>query len=47
MLWHPQIEDEAQHFYVCDRCGQTVDMRRLGNVLHQEVPGHDPLPVHS
>lgn len=35
--------DEADHFYVCPQCGQAVDMRRLGDVLHHEEPGHEPL----
>jgi len=43
---YPQIEDEAQHFYVCEACGQAVDMRKLGDVLHHEEQGHEPLPVH-
>lgn len=41
----PDLEDESQHFYVCPECGQAVDMRKLGDVLHHEEPGHDPLPV--
>lgn len=42
---YPDLEDEAKHFYVCEACGQAVDMRRLGGVLHHEEPGHDPLPL--
>ena len=42
---YPDLEDEAEHFYICDACGQAVDMRKLGDVLHHEEPGHDPLPV--
>jgi hypothetical protein len=38
-------EDEAEQFYLCPSCGQAVDMRRLGDVLHHEEPGHEPLPV--
>lgn len=36
----PAVEDEAEHFYVCAECGSAVDMRRLGDVLHHEEPGH-------
>lgn len=35
--------DEAEHFYRCKACGEAVDMRRLGDVLHHEEPGHEPL----
>lgn len=41
----PDLEDETQHFYVCQGCGQAVDMRKLGDVFHHEEPGHDPLPI--
>ena len=41
----PQIDDEAEHFYVCEGCGQAVDMRRLGDVLYHEEEGHERLPV--
>ncbi|WP_022682150.1 hypothetical protein [Sphingobium bisphenolivorans] len=44
---YPQLLDERDHFYACDACGQAVDMRRLGDVLHHEEPGHDPLPLSS
>jgi hypothetical protein len=36
--------DEAGHFYLCPRCGQAVDERDLGQVLHHEEPDHAPLP---
>lgn len=36
-------QDEAEHFYACPACGQMVDMRRLGDVLHHEEPGHERL----
>lgn len=32
--------DEAAHFYVCEACGQAVDMRDLGQVFHHEDVGH-------
>jgi len=41
----PDLEDESQHFYVCQECRQAVDMRKLGDVFHHEEPGHEPLPV--
>lgn len=37
-------QDEAQHVYRCEGCGQDVDRRRLGDVLHHEEPDHQPLP---
>lgn len=40
-------EDEADNFYACPSCGQLVDMRRLGDVLHHEEEGHKPLPVND
>ena len=33
------------HFYRCEACGQMVDRRDLGQVLHHEKPDHKPLPV--
>lgn len=39
-------DDEAEHFYRCG-CGEAVDMRRLGDVLHHEQPGHRPLRIPS
>ena len=36
---------EAEHFFTCAECGQAVDMRDLGQVLHHEQPGHGPLPA--
>jgi bifunctional non-homologous end joining protein LigD len=34
---------EREHFYDCAECGQKVDMRRLGDVLHHEEPDHEPI----
>ena len=42
---YPELSDEAEHFYMCEACGQAVDCRRLGDVLHHEESGHAPLPV--
>jgi hypothetical protein len=39
------VTAEADHFYACTACGQAVDKRDLGAVLHHEEPGHAPLPV--
>ena len=33
------------HFVQCEECGQLVDCRQLGDVLHHDEPGHDPLAV--
>ena len=38
-------KDECEHFYACKACGQAVDKRDLGQVLHHETPGHEPLLV--
>lgn len=35
----------CEHFYVCEACGQAVDMRKLGDVFHHEEPEHEPLPA--
>ncbi|MGR6331356.1 non-homologous end-joining DNA ligase [Sphingomonas sp. XXL09] len=35
---------EAMHFISCPECGQAIDCRNLGDVLHHDEPGHDPLP---
>ena len=40
-----EITDEADHFYVCRKCGQAVDMRDLGQVFHHEQETHKPLTV--
>lgn len=41
----PAFQDEVEHFYVCQSCGQAVDCRRLGDVLHHEEPEHEPLAL--
>lgn len=40
-----EVADERDHFYVCQACGQAVDKRELGQVLHHEDPGHEPIPT--
>ena len=41
----PDFEDEVQHFMLCPECGQAVDCRKLGDVLHHDEPGHERLTV--
>lgn len=36
---------EVDHFYACDKCGQAVDRRRLGDVIHHEMEEHERLRV--
>lgn len=38
--------DERENFYMCPDCGQAVDFRRLGDVLHHDEPGHSRLLRH-
>ena len=33
--------NELDHFYTCDACGQSVDMRDLGQVFHHEEHDHE------
>jgi hypothetical protein len=40
----PELREE-EHFFLCKVCGQAVDRRRLGDVLHHETNGHEPIPV--
>lgn len=39
--------DEAAHFYTCKACGQAVDKRRLGDVFHHEIKGHEATRANS
>lgn len=39
----PPIPD-ANHFYTCHYCDQTVDRRLPADVLHHDRPGHSPRP---
>lgn len=41
----PLLDDEAEHFLICPGCGQAVDCRRLGDVLHHDEPDHGPIPI--
>jgi hypothetical protein len=38
-------ETEASYFYRCPECGQAVDERDLGQVLHHEEAGREPMPI--
>jgi hypothetical protein len=37
-------EDARELFYLCPHCGQAVDKRYLGEVIHHDMPDHKPLP---
>jgi len=43
----PEPEDQREHFYRCKRCGQMVDKRLLGDVLHHEQALHAPIPANE
>lgn len=36
-------KNEICHYYICAKCGQTVDKRDLGQVFHHEEVGHEPI----
>ncbi len=36
--------NELDHYYRCLACGQSVDMRDLGQVFHHEEAEHKPIP---
>lgn len=38
-------EQPTLYQYQCGTCGQAVDSRHLGEVLHHEVPNHQPIPT--
>ena len=42
-----EVESEIDHFYRCSACGQSVDMRDLGQVFHHETDRHKPLRMDS
>lgn len=41
----PAPKDETEHFYLCEACGQAIDMRLLGDVLYHDQVDHKPLRV--
>jgi hypothetical protein len=34
----------SSHRFKCEACGQIVDMRRLGDMMHHAEDGHEPIP---
>jgi hypothetical protein len=40
-----EAASEAGHLIACPACGQAIDKRDLGAVLHHAQPGHAPLPT--
>jgi hypothetical protein len=36
-------ENELDNYYECSQCGQSVDMRDLGQVFHHDEEGHDKI----
>jgi hypothetical protein len=42
----PEPDDEAEHFYVCARCGQAVDKRILADVMYHNRRAHERRPTH-
>ena len=40
-------ENELDNFYQCAKCGQSVDMRDLGQVFHHEEDGHTKIDFDS
>jgi len=40
-------ENELDNFYACAKCGQSVDMRDLGQVLHHEEVDHKKIDFDS
>ena len=43
----PQIDDEAEHFYVCEGCGQAVDMSGLGTCFIMKRKGMSGCPCND
>jgi DNA ligase D-like protein (predicted ligase) len=39
----PDLPSEHHHLYRCAECGLLVDRRELGDVLHHERCGHEPI----
>lgn len=40
-------ENELDHFITCASCGQSIDMRDLGQVFHHEGEGHERIDIDS
>jgi hypothetical protein len=39
----PEPDDEAEHFMLCNICGQAFDCRNLGEVMHHASADHEPM----
>ena len=39
----PDLPSDSHHLYRCEECGLLVDRRELGDVLHHEQCGHEPI----
>jgi hypothetical protein len=33
------------HYEICPTCGQAINLRELGDVLHHETSGRKPFPT--
>jgi hypothetical protein len=42
-----KVMDERDHYFICPDCGQAVDKRDLGEVLHHADEEHARLLTHS
>lgn len=38
-------DNELDNFYECKACGQSVDMRDLGQVFHHDELNHKPIDM--
>jgi transcription initiation factor IIE alpha subunit len=38
-----QVAAEAEHLQLCPDCGQALDLRDHGEVMHHIQPGHEPI----
>jgi hypothetical protein len=41
-----ELEDEREHVTECPTCGQLIDLRDFGQVLHHHDRDHRPIPSH-
>jgi hypothetical protein len=41
----PVHDEERRGFCVCKACGPAVDKRWPGDLVHDEEPGHETIPV--
>lgn len=40
------LDDELQHFELCQVCGQAFDLRDIEECLYHDTDEHDRLPTH-